>query len=220
MLLMAFVNRHSEGTSDDDMSSSGCHTVSWTHQDRAIRIIDETEFLEKVLPQFMLHTPRLDSFIRKLYRWGFRKCQLKGKLHVPSTTKNEIREDDLVYWNPNFVRNKRELIHKIQRRVSAEESSRRRKEKRQGQAFSSPSSLVMDEQRTLESHDSNEPSNNSDAVSKVVSVRSGQEELWSVPTLCLTLHPLHLLVHRRTVMKQCGTQNRTRCRRSIVYGKP
>ena len=174
MLLMAFVNRQSEGTSDD-MSRSGRHTVSWTHQDRAIRIIDEKEFLKRVLPQFMLHAPRLDSFIRKLYRWGFRKCQLKGKLHVPSTTKNEIREDDLVYWNPYFVRNKRALIHKIQRRVSAEESSRSRKEKREGQAFSSPAldvnasiapSPVMKEQRTLESLDSNGPSNIRHAVSK------------------------------------------------------
>ena len=208
MLLMAFVHRHSEGTIGE-LSRSGRHTVSWTHQDRAIRIINEKEFLKRVLPQFMLHAPRFDSFVRKLYRWGFRKCQFKGKLYVPSTAKNEIREDDLVYWNPNFVRNKRELIHKIQRRVSSEESSSSRKEKRQGQTFSSPSldvnasiapSPVMNEQLTLESHDSNERSNINDAVSDIVGVRSGQEELWSVLTSCLTLHPLHLPVHSRTVM--------------------
>eukprot|EP00565_Helicotheca_tamesis_P006102 CAMPEP_0185739990 /NCGR_PEP_ID=MMETSP1171-20130828/36714_1 /TAXON_ID=374046 /ORGANISM="Helicotheca tamensis, Strain CCMP826" /LENGTH=322 /DNA_ID=CAMNT_0028411715 /DNA_START=15 /DNA_END=980 /DNA_ORIENTATION=+ len=54
-------------------------TASWLPDGRSFTIRNPRRFSEEVLPHFFSRGCRFDSFMRKLYYWGFKKAKSKGQ---------------------------------------------------------------------------------------------------------------------------------------------
>lgn len=79
------------------------HIIAWTAEGNSFRIYDDKLLVEKLLPQYFKHN-NLNSFVRQLHTYGFRKVA-----RDPNT---------LEFKNSKFIRGERNLLKEIKRRTS------------------------------------------------------------------------------------------------------
>jgi hypothetical protein len=82
--------------------------VSWSNSGCSFIIHDPGSFAKEVLPNYFKHQ-RVDSFIRQLNMYGFRKVQNLDNGALKSTS------DAVEYSNDNFIRGRSDLLENIKR---------------------------------------------------------------------------------------------------------
>lgn len=76
-------------------SQNVSHIITWLPEGRSFVLLDEEKFADEVLPNYF-NECKYTSFVRKLYRWGFRKLK-KGP-------------DCGSYFHPLFQRDRESLV--------------------------------------------------------------------------------------------------------------
>lgn len=71
--------------------------ITWSPDGRSFIFLDSNSFERVVLPS-IFKVAKFDSFLRKLYRWGFSKCQTHSKVGCPA------------YKHERFIRDRPDLI--------------------------------------------------------------------------------------------------------------
>jgi hypothetical protein len=114
MLLLTFVERESTHTRGTD---NAC--ISWKNEGRAFVVSNEEELVNRVLPLIFRQKPKFSSFIRKLYRWGFRRRLMKGHLDKKNT------KGEFVFSNENFQRDSKQLLANMRSRTAEKDAKRK-----------------------------------------------------------------------------------------------
>jgi len=83
--------------------------VSWSFSGNSFIIHDPAKFAKQVLPNYFKHQ-RVDSFIRQLNMYGFRKVQSLDSGALKSTI------DAVEYSNENFIKGRADLLEHIKRK--------------------------------------------------------------------------------------------------------
>lgn len=85
--------------------------ASWSEDGKSFVIKDQDSLSSKILHQFFKHN-NLQSFIRQLNFYGFRKLRIESDITKPSSIQNE---KILCYHHEMFVRGHPELLSKVRR---------------------------------------------------------------------------------------------------------
>lgn len=75
--------------------------ITWSPDGKSFVFLDSNSFERVVLPS-IFKVAKFDSFLRKLYRWGFSKCQAHSKVGCPA------------YKHEKFMRDRPDLITKME----------------------------------------------------------------------------------------------------------
>jgi hypothetical protein len=108
MLMLTHIERESSKSGRSQKDEFG---VSWTHDGQGFIIRNREDFVAKILPLFFSHT-KFPSFIRKLYRWGFRKMCIPAK-------GQDGKMGDLIFAHEHFKRDNSNSIMANMKSVTA-----------------------------------------------------------------------------------------------------
>lgn len=92
--------------------------IHWTPDGRLFQVEHREEFTSEMLPKYFKHN-KFSSFVRQLNMYGWHKVQ-----DVTSGLLKEDKLDELlVFNNPNFIRNREDLLDNIVRNKGGQEGS-------------------------------------------------------------------------------------------------
>uniref|UniRef100_A0A0N4ZN56 HSF_DOMAIN domain-containing protein n=1 Tax=Parastrongyloides trichosuri TaxID=131310 RepID=A0A0N4ZN56_PARTI len=92
------------------------HIIKWDESGMSFHICKRYIFSKEVLPKYFKHN-NLNSFIRQLNMYGFRKVATFDKLNTPSS------ENHYEFCHKYFVRNNFNLLYYIKRKISSSKYS-------------------------------------------------------------------------------------------------
>uniref|UniRef100_A0A672I877 Heat shock factor protein 1-like n=1 Tax=Salarias fasciatus TaxID=181472 RepID=A0A672I877_SALFA len=90
--------------------------ICWSPSGASFHVFDQGRFSKEVLPKFFKHN-NMASFIRQLNMYGFRKV-----VHIEQGGLVKPERDDTEFQHSFFIRGHEELLEKIKRKVTNEET--------------------------------------------------------------------------------------------------
>jgi hypothetical protein len=132
--------------------------IAWLPDGKSFVVVDKRKVAMELLPQFSFPRAKFESFVRKLYRWGFKQTISTNNQEL--STLNPTHVEVIIFSNKNFHRDRKGLLWNMESAIAP--CRRRAKEKRQ-QMVKSPkvlspnpktnavASLVMGQQTSAQS---------------------------------------------------------------------
>jgi hypothetical protein len=101
--------------------------IAWLPNGQSFVVVDKRKVAHELLPQFSFPRAKFESFVRKLYRWGFKQTISSNTQDMP--TLNSTTAEVIVFTNKYFHRDRKGLLWNMESAIAP--CRRRAKEKRQ-----------------------------------------------------------------------------------------